>query len=121
MISIQVRGLAEAQARLSQITRRLESDALWRRSLTPLGEHLQRFAMSISPVDTGSYQASHRFAVSSKALALYVDPAARNTRAGQLVTRYAGPVEEMYNVYGQTSQEAQRVSDEYLRQIVEDA
>jgi hypothetical protein len=70
---------------------------------------LHRVAFQISPVDTGSYRASHKTSVKGFDARLYIDPAARNTRTGATVTSYAGAVEEMYNVYGRTANEADRM------------
>ena len=114
--TIGVEVVVDRLDRLENKTLRIDARSV----LTPIIKGLQRIAVQISPVDTGSYQASHRVAVSKSKARLYIDPKARNTRSGVLVTSYAKPVEERYHVYHRTASEAKRKIKVVLRDIVKD-
>lgn len=86
---------------LAEVSEKLTDDQWWLRAIRPEMGGLQRFAAEISPVVTGSYAGSHRLAVEGRVVELSIDPAARNISTGGLVARYAHPVEERHQVYGQ--------------------
>ena len=103
MIILQTEGIEEIESYLESLIARLESDDLWAPTLGgTIGEAL-RYARSISPVDTGSYQAAHRVVVDGKQAMLSIDPGARNIRTGAPVEDYAGYVEARDHVYARTA------------------
>ena len=104
---IQVEGLEEARV---YITGLKMTDADWLEPLEKLGQGLRRYTASISPVITGSYRDSHRAVVDGSTMTLSIDPMARNTVSGGLVTRYAGPVEQKHQVYGSAFVRAVRMA-----------
>ena len=118
---IEVEGMEEAQAYLAKLKARLSDDRTWTGPLKRFGVVAVQFARSISPVVTGSYQASHRAAVERKTLTISIDPAARNTVSGTLVTRYAGPVEKRHQVYARTAEHLIRVVTSLLDDLVKES
>lgn len=116
-VVIRVEGRNEALAYFSALRAKIVSDATWRGPLERFGGRIRRYAASISPVITGSYQASHREAVSGKSVSLSISLAARNTATGTLVTRYAGPVEERHHVYARTWVEMTRLAVTILEDV----
>ena len=117
MITVEIVGLDEAVNRLDRLQRRASSDRTYQVVLGNAMEVLRRYAVAISPVDTGAYQGSHRIAVRGKEARLYIDPAATNPRSGQPVTRYAGPVEDRYRVYGQVEDLARGMRSAIVREL----
>lgn len=111
MITVTVRGVDEAQEFLRAVSEAATKG--WEGPLASLGGRLTRFAMSISPVITGSYAGAHRAAVSGQQLQVYIDPSARNSRSGVPVTGYAGSVERRHNVYGRVGREAGRFAAQW--------
>lgn len=114
---IQIEGLEEAQVFITGLTLK---DADWSGLLGKMGHGLRRYAATISPVITGSYRDSHRAVVDDKTMTLSIDPAARNTATGVLVTRYAGPVEQRHQVYGQTFIKACRMAVTVLEDLLKE-
>lgn len=118
-ITLETRGLAEATRRLSRMerkTRGLTARDVFGEAL----EEVHRFAVSVSPYDTGAYQGAHRMAIGKDKAVLSIDPAARNPRTGHPVTRYAGAVEDMYQVYGRTAAVAGSLSERVTRRIIQE-
>lgn len=116
-VSLEVKGLDQALARLSKVERNIRGLS----AQTAFGDamsSLHRFAVSISPVVTGAYQGSHRLVVSRMTATLSIDPAARNPVSGESVERYAAAVEERHNVYGRTAAEAERMADKIAKDIL---
>lgn len=109
-VQIEIEGEIKAGAMLDRIKRRAASDAVWQAGLAPGMEEIKRFAMSVSPVLTGSYRASHRVAMAGKTATLSIDSLARNVKSGVPVTRYAMAVEEQHEVYAQTADVARRMA-----------
>jgi len=105
---------------LADVSAKLGNRAWWLKAMLPAMEGLQRFAVGISPVVTGSYAGSHRVSVSGETVKLSVDPTARNTKTGQLVQRYAGAVEERHQVYTRTWAEAEQAADAALEDMAKD-
>ena len=110
MITLEIEGLEEAQAYLDEVNTRLGSDEFWDPELGAILEEARRFAASISPVVTGSYQAAHRVVVGQIQATLSIDPAARNTTTGVPVSRYAAGVEERHGIYVRTGEFVQRLA-----------
>ena len=108
MITLETSGFEEAVAHIDRWIRLLESTALWAPASSSAAEVLRRYAASISPVITGSYQGAHAVFPRGMGAVMTIDPAARNTRSGAPVTSYAGFVEERHDVYGRTAQEMSR-------------
>lgn len=110
MIGFRIDGLDELRNRLEGLRGKLASGTFWTGLFSPVMEEARRFAASISPVASGSYQAAHRVVMGANNATLSIDPRARNTRTGVLVTRYAASVEEAHKVYEQTHAYAQRLA-----------
>lgn len=68
----------------------------------------RRYAVSISPVVTGSYAGAHRVAVDAEQAELGIDLLARNVVTGTPVIDYAGAVEERHHVYGRVLNDVER-------------
>lgn len=109
MIELQFEGFDEAIAYLESLIAKLESNDFWASILGEWLEQSRRFAVSISPVVTGSYQAAHRVVVGAMQAELSIDPSARNIETGVPVSRYAGPVEERHRVYLHTFGHTERL------------
>ena len=103
---IVVTGMAEAQAFLAELREKTADD--WE-AIGDLAHAVRRYGVSISPSDTGSYAAAHQVVVTGKTATISIDPLARNTETGILVTRYAGDVEARHQVYGLMFTEARRL------------
>jgi hypothetical protein len=119
-IDIRVEGLDVFLNRLARLGRRVSSDRVWNEMLSSGINRFHRIVVQLSPVDTGSYQASHRVAIDGKTAVLNIDPAARNTRSNILVRRYAAPVENRYMVYRQAAGQASIVMAAALRDMLEE-
>lgn len=104
---IEVDGVEEAQSYLLSLAQKAEGN--WE-ALEDLATGLVRYAVSISPVVTGSYAGSHRATFQGKTATISIDPTARNSETGQPVIRYAGSVEARHRVYGQVWAEANRLA-----------
>lgn len=102
-IEIRMEGFEETQEYLDGVIERLSSDEFWDEKLGSLIKGAQRYAISISPVVTGSYRDAHRTVVGNMEALLEIDPAARNSRTGIQVSRYAADVEDRHQVYGRTA------------------
>jgi len=110
MIHIEVHGLQAARDRLETLYNRSASTAFWQQYLREEMEDALEYARLISPVVTGSYQGSHRVAISGMQATLSVDPTARNVKSNVLVTRYAPSVEARHQVYKRTAAHLDRIS-----------
>lgn len=104
---IVMEGMEEAQAFLAELRRKAAGD--WK-AIEDLGHDLVRYAVSVSPIVTGSYAGAHRLSMEGKTATISIDPTARNTKTGMPVTRYAGAVEARHQVYGRTGEEANRLA-----------
>jgi len=106
---------ADVIERLQRIEARARDPEFWRPffldSLQPTRTLLQR----VSPVVTGSYRASHTIKIEGLEAKLHVDPMARNTASGVLVTSYSGYCENRYGVYAQGSELLDARLDESMR------
>ena len=109
VIQAQFSGLEEALAALQAAAEVAASDAEWQDALGVAGAALVRYAVQISPVDTGAYSGAHRYATEGKGIVLSPDPGARNPRSGAAVQDYAQYVEARFAVYGQTGEVAERL------------
>jgi len=105
MIKVEYVGIREAAEDIEGLAIRLTSDVFWAPVLGSAIAEARRYAMSISPVDTGAYKGSHIAEVEGVMATLKIDPLARNPRSGVLVTRYAGAVEEHHHIYERTARE----------------
>jgi len=107
-ITVTIEGLQEAQARNQRRIALLKTSGT-RRVLQMAAAELQRHAIAINPVDTGSWRASHRIELGDDWSAVYVDPSATNSRTGVRVLDYASEWEAEgadYAVYKRTVREA---------------
>ena len=100
-ITVRVEGAEEVQQYIRKLGKALDSHKFWRSAFGPLLEVGRRFAVSISPVDSGAYAASHRSAVKGKVGELFVDPLARSAGGGRVID-YAGVIEWREGVYRNT-------------------
>jgi len=120
-MSFEIRiGTDEVTPWLAEVGAKLSDDRAWLSVLLPVMEGLQRFAVSISPVVTGSYAGSHRLSVSGREVKLSIDPTARNTVSDVLVWRYAGAVEERHQVYARTDAQAERLAARVLEDLAKE-
>lgn len=119
-IEVHVEGLDTVLARFALLGRRVSSDRVWAVMLGSGINRFHRMVVELSPVDTGSYQASHRVAIDARTATLNIDPAARNTRSDILVRRYAAPVEQRYMVYRQAAGQAPRVMAVAVKEMLEE-
>lgn len=74
-----------------------------------LAEVSRRYAVSISPVITGSYRDAHKVFSRNRGAVLTIDP--RATNGDVSVTRYAANVEEIHKVYSRTELYAEKSKD----------
>jgi hypothetical protein len=117
---IQIDGMEEALDRLEVIERKAKVADLYD-VFAPWMNDLVEFTRMISPVITGSYQASHRWEFTGRFTATQtIDPTARNTMSGVLVTSYAGNVEGNHEVYRQAFQHISRMAPEIADSIIEE-
>lgn len=110
MIHIEVHGLQAATDRLDNIYNRSASASFWQRYLREEMDDALEHARLISPVVTGSYQGSHRVAISGLQATLSIDPTARNVKSNVLVARYAPSVETRHRVYARTAAYLDQIS-----------
>lgn len=110
MIELQIEGLKEIQEYVDGLIAKLQSSSFWTPELGEILEKARRYAVSISPVITGSYAGAHRVVVGDMQAALSIDPSARNLATGMLVTRYAGAVERRHQVYSRTAGHTMRLA-----------
>lgn len=109
-ITVEIEGLKEVQEYLDKLVERASSEAFWGPILRTLSEDVRlSHTWGISPVITGSYRASHRTVVTGLQAVMAVDPRARNTDSGILVTRYMVPVEVRHHVYARSFAYARRM------------
>ena len=80
---LSIKGLQEAQAdnqrRIAMLQPRGEVEA----AIKDATIGAQRYAISITHIDSGSLKASHRMKVDGKKGTIYIDPRAVNPRSGQ--------------------------------------
>lgn len=119
-ITVTIQGLDTVLARLRRLGAKASSSTVWRSVLSAGIERFRAYAAEISPVVTGSYQASHRTKVEGRVAQMYIDPAARNTDSGVLVTRYAGFVEDRHAVYLRTAEQAPRVIADVVADVIKE-
>ena len=104
-----ITGIQEAQAANIRLMAEVRPQSGLGRAVQYAISDLNRYAVSITHVDTGALRASHRQRWMGEARAqLYLDPGARNPRTGALTSRY-GPVE---NARGGAHAFYQRTYDE---------
>lgn len=118
MITISFEGMEEVIGALDRIASVAGGD--WKGPLGALGERVRRYAASISPVITGSYRDAHRFAMSYRQAEVSIDPSARNTASGVLVSSYAQPVEDRHRVYGRTFDQVGRLAVQVEQELFEE-
>ena len=101
-VELRVIGVEDTEQFIEDWARLVSSDELWIATTTAAVQELQRFAVSISPVVTGSYRGAHKVFSESKQAILTIDSSAFNPISRRRVIDYAGVVEERHNIYGQT-------------------
>jgi hypothetical protein len=105
-----IRGLQAAQAAANQAAAAVTAGGALGRAVKYITAREHRYAVSINPVDTGSWRASHRQTIESSGLRghVFLQPGATNSRTGGPVSRYAGMYEARrgrYAVYLRTFEE----------------
>ena len=83
-----------------------------------------RRVLAVTPVDTGSWRASHRVQQRGMSGSIDIDPTARNARSGALVWRYVERLKRRggrYDVYGSVARNDQAAIIEAMRRAFEDA
>lgn len=107
---------------LNRIQGKLRPDGLLGDIVRWAVDQLDFYAEGITPVDTGSWQASHRTACTGLEGRVFVDPTAVNVRTGVAVISYAGAYESQggaYAVYRRTILEAgPRVGAESIERLI---
>lgn len=93
-VSLTIKGLQEAQQANQRRLAELKPSGALGRAVQYATATLQRHAIGITHVDTGSLRASHRMRLEAGGLrgVIYIDPSAVNPRSGQKTSIY-GPVE----------------------------
>jgi len=119
-IEFNAQDYADAQSWLEKIAVTIGSSEAWEDRLDRLGVAGVEYARSISPVVTGSYRESHMASVSGLILEIGIDPGAVNSRTGIAVSKYAGFVEEMHSVYGQTEDYVDRIAADVLESLAQE-
>ena len=115
-VSLNVKGLDKALARLTRLERKIRGVSI-QDLFSETMERLQRYAVSISPFGTGAYRGAHRLAIERSKATLSIDPTARNPVSGELVTRYAGAIEDRHEVYGRTAARAKALGPAMAKKI----
>ena len=82
---------------------------------------LHRLAVIETPVDTGSWRASHHIKIEPTRGIVFVDPSALNTRSGGRVIDYARDYEDQGGRYAVYKNTAQRHGSRVLRMAAEAA
>lgn len=105
-----IRGLQEAQAAALRAIAALKPTGALGRAVRYVVLAAHRFATANTPVDTGSWRASHRPQVQGTTGRIFLDPAALNPKSHSHPAVY-GPVLELtrkgrYAVYARTVNEA---------------
>lgn len=98
-ITLEIRGLEEAEALLAEWERLLQSPELWEPAAYAAAREFKRYAEDISPVVTGAYKAAHIIVPVEGGAAVTIRPGAINPVSGVRVVEYAGPVEDAHHVY----------------------
>lgn len=97
MDDLSIQGLQEAQRDNLRMIRSLQPDGSMGQAVQVATVDMQRYAVSVTHVDSGALRASHRIDYSNsydEARAnIFIDPSARNPRSRALTSVY-GPVEE---------------------------
>lgn len=93
-VPLTIKGLQEAQQANQRRLAELKPSGALGRAVQYATATLQRHAIGITHVDTGSLRASHRMRLEAGGLrgVIYIDPSAVNPRSGQKTSIY-GPVE----------------------------
>lgn len=93
-VSMTIRGLQEAQQANQRRLAELKPSGALGRAVQYATATLQRHAIGVTHVDTGSLRASHRMRLEAGGLrgVIYIDPSAVNPRSGQKTSVY-GPAE----------------------------
>ena len=116
-------GLRQAQAAcLRLLAATTPQGALGRGIKAGLVEGTRR-AVVYTPVDTGSWRASHRAKLDGLTGQLFIDPAARNVRSGTPVRRYAAGLAKRggrYDVYGRVARDEAAIAEAMARAALED-
>lgn len=105
---IKVEGLDDAVDYIQGIARRVAAG--FGEEFGEALEEGRRIAVGASPIVTGSYADSHRVAIDSDLAKLGIDPMARNSASGILVSDYAGAVEKRHHVYARVEQAIPRMA-----------
>jgi hypothetical protein len=109
MIDVTIKGVQEAQQRNQRVIAELKPAGAMGRAVQYATATLQRYAIGITHVDTGSLRASHRMSISGTRGTIYIDPGSTNPRSGNKPSIY-GLVEHArggsHAFYGRTIAEA---------------
>ncbi len=105
-----IKGLQQAQAATNQAAAAVTAGGALGRAVRHITARVHRYAVTINPVDTGSWRASQRQTIESDGLTghVFLQPGATNSRSGVAVSRYAGVWEARkgrYAVYLRTFEE----------------
>lgn len=111
-----IKGLQEARSAVLQVMARLKPDSALGTAVRDATAAADRYAVSITKVDTGAWRASHRPAVEGLHGSISLDPSATNPRSGTRPAVYGLVWEDIggsHAVYARTVNEAgQRILDE---------
>lgn len=87
-IDLTITGLQEAQAGNARTIAEMRPTGAFGRAIKYGLTAAERYAISITHVDTGALRASHRIQYDGDSGMLYLDPHARNPRSGELTSVY---------------------------------
>ncbi len=108
----------EAAVWFAELAEIIQSEGFWEPWSEAVGEGTRRFAVKVSPTDTGAYKKAHRVSLGVAGATMVIDPSARNTRSGLAVERYAPYVEKRDKVYARSADEMYRLAIENAKLII---
>jgi hypothetical protein len=100
----------QASVWFAELAEIIQSEGFWEPWSEATGEGTRRFAVKVSPVDTGAYKKAHRINLGVAGATMVIDPSVRNTRSGLAVERYAPYVEKRDKVYARSADEMYRLA-----------
>lgn len=120
-VKIDIQGLQEAQQGNQRTIAALQPSGAMGRAVQQMTLDAQRYAISITHVDTGSLRASHRVSMNGNRGMVYLDETAVNPRSRAHPAVY-GPAEHNrgypHNFYERTVEErGKEISQDALNQV----
>jgi hypothetical protein len=110
-----IEGLQEAQDANLRAIAALQPSGAMGQALRLVLVTAQRYAVTITHVDTGALRASHRMEITDTRGTIYIDPSARNPRSGKLVREYARKEENRGGTHAFYRRTVNEIGDRALR------